>query len=117
MTAPVKREPVDELLGCTGLLISIPFTSAIASVVHGYVLFKLWGWFAHPLLNAPALSFAGAAGLALLARYIVFTGSPSSKDDDGALDTLKKLPVRIIGSLLCAGVTLGTAYFIKGVWL
>lgn len=116
MTTTTKtRDPVEESVGCALLFASLPFTLAYGTVLAGYVLSVIWGWFMVPLLHAPPLSVAGAAGIHLVIRYVTYqTPKP---DDDGAMAALKKIPGQMVLTAVLAGMTLLIGYVIHAWWL
>jgi len=52
-----------------------------ASVLRGYVLSILWGWFAVPLFNLPILGIPQAVGLALIVSLATHQYVPSKEGD------------------------------------
>lgn len=59
------------IAGCiAALLVGPPVFIAMTAamcLLEGYAIFKLWGWFAVPLLHAPSIGIAAAIGLSTLA--------------------------------------------------
>lgn len=49
-----------------GVPMAVAFTAALC-LIEGFTIYKLWAWFAVPLLHAPSLGIAGAIGLSTLA--------------------------------------------------
>ena len=70
----------DYLLG--GLIVVAVYAALTVPFMlwSGFVLVRLWSWFAVPL-GAPALTLAPAIGVNLLASFLVARG-PGSKDND-----------------------------------
>lgn len=66
-------EALFALFGVIGIL-------AAATVLKGYVLATLWGWFVIPAFGVPPIPVAIACGLALVVS--LFTSSVPKKDDD-----------------------------------
>ena len=64
------------LVGVVALLV-------ISSVLNGWVLSILWGWFFVPVLDLPQLSTIQAIGIAMVVSYLTYQHieSDSSKDD------------------------------------
>jgi hypothetical protein len=62
-----------------GLLVSFVgiFAFVISSIVQGYVLVILWGWFVMPFFSAPKLSIPIAIGLTIVGKYFTHQYNPS----------------------------------------
>lgn len=72
------------------LAIFIP-TSIYFILAHGFVLSKLWGWFAVPL-GLPVLGVLHAAGLMGLIRLFTYTVKPfPTKNDEEDPDVTKRV--------------------------
>ena len=56
------------------------FTITLSSILRGFVLSKLWGWFIVPLFGLPSLSISFAIGLCLVVG--MFQSHPSYKDHE-----------------------------------
>ena len=68
-------------LAIIGALVLIPVTS----ILNGWVLTKLWGWFVVPVFGLPALSIAPAIGLSIIVGYLTIHANKSndSSSNDG----------------------------------
>lgn len=66
---------VSAVLGGVGIALAI---SAAITVVRGFVLSLLWGWFMVPTFSAPALGIAAAIGVAIVAGRL--NGGSSSNE-------------------------------------
>ena len=63
-----------EILGCVGLIVVL----VAASVLNGWALSVMWGWFIVPTLGAPALSVPAAIGLGIIASFLTTRGLNNS---------------------------------------
>lgn len=61
--------------------------TALALLLHGYVLKVLWWWFAVPVFELPGLSYGHAMGLVILISFMVNQYIPIS----GKQRTLRRL--------------------------
>jgi hypothetical protein len=86
--------------GCATLM-ALPFMLAIGTILNGWALKTLWGWFLVPL-GAPALTLLGAIGVAIVVSFLV--GHPSQsdpkKEELGAI--MLKLAMLVAGRPLIA---------------
>lgn len=65
--------------GAVGFVILI----ALSSILNGYVLSVLWGWFMVPTFHVPALTLAPAIGLAMVVSYLTYQISDCEESDKG----------------------------------
>ncbi|HET8777951.1 MAG TPA: hypothetical protein VFN76_09860 [Candidatus Limnocylindria bacterium] len=77
------------MLVALGLPTFIAGVIAIECLVEGFVAMTLWRWFAVPIFGAPALSYAAAVGVCLLATSIGPTYTPIPREGDGKAKTLE----------------------------
>lgn len=52
----------------------------LSSILNGWVLSVLWGWFIVPTFGAPSISIVQAIGIALVVSFL--TRKTDTKDDD-----------------------------------
>jgi len=88
----------------------IPFIFILFNtIINGYVLSVLWGWFIKPLFNAPGLSIPAAIGLIMIVE--LFKSVTNYANDDGLaisdiviivefLDMLKAILILVIGYIV-----------------
>ena len=69
----------EEGLSCFGLVVLFVSSIVIASLMNGWALSVLWGWFVSPIFGVPNLSIMAAIGFSLVVGML--TQSPSSKDE------------------------------------
>lgn len=59
-----------ESIGCvTFVLVVVPALVLVPTLLGGYVIAVLWGWFVVPTFHVAGLSYVQAAGLSLLSGY------------------------------------------------
>lgn len=90
-------------------LIGIPFVLfvvAFGSIVRGYVLHVLWGWFMVEQFHLPQLSIVAAIGLSLTLNYLLphATNIKANKTDEKK--TLSETVGELVGILISPFVTL-----------
>jgi hypothetical protein len=85
-------------LTCIGLFALIVISIIVGSIVNGYVLSILWGWFVIPVFKAPALSITTAIGLSLVINMLISRSNSSNKEK------------KEIGELI--GETIGSTIFL-----
>ena len=76
------------------------FIVIISTIIKGFVLVKLWGWFIIPVFNAPVLSVPYAIGLSLLVNYITPTEESKEEDEELASKFLKLGAKAVIAPLI-----------------
>lgn len=54
--------------------------TVIGAIIGGYVLVKLWSWFAVPTFGVPQISIVPAIGIGILVSYLTHQNIPSQKD-------------------------------------
>ena len=55
----------------------------VSSILNGYVLSVLWGWFMVPTFGLPDLSVAAAVGISLIVRYLTDQHKSSEPKNEG----------------------------------
>lgn len=60
-------------LACFGAVILVVVATVVASIVNGWVLSTMWGWFVVPFFDLPQMSIPYAIGIAMLVRMLVNT--------------------------------------------
>ena len=91
------------ILGFFALLIA-------GTILRGFMLSVMWGWFVVPLFHLPVLSIPYAIGLAVTAS--LFAGTKSSKTDDKK-KTADKIAEWIAQIILGPFLVLGVAWIVK----
>lgn len=62
--------------------------AAVLTILRGWVLSKLWGWFVLPLFPAmPHLNFLQAAGLLAVVSFMTYTPTVSKESESAELIT------------------------------
>jgi heme A synthase len=72
----------NKTLACFGLLAFLIVQVVLGSIVDGYVLVKLWAWFAVSTFGVQPLSLVPAIGFGLLVGYLTHQYVPQKKDRD-----------------------------------
>lgn len=67
-------------LACFGLLAFGAVNTVISAIIGGYVLVKLWQWFAVPVFGFEQIKLVPAIGIGLLVSYLTHQNIPSQKD-------------------------------------
>jgi hypothetical protein len=62
--------------------VGIGLLLTVLVVLDGFVIYKLWGWFAVPLFGLPALTVAAAAGLStLVGAFQIVQSKPKETEE------------------------------------
>ena len=80
----MKDEMNDKITGCfmwLGGIIVILVAAVGATLLNGWALSILWGWFVVPLFNLPALPVLYAIGIGFIASLLRPTPTTSEKED------------------------------------
>ncbi len=68
--------------GCLGLMIFFVLSLLVASVLNGWVLTMLWGWFVVPTFpNIPSLALIPAIGIAMTMRFLIGQYKPATTEE------------------------------------
>ena len=70
----------EEGLSCFGLVVLFVLSIVVASLMNGWALSVLWGWFVSPIFGVPNLQIMEAIGFSLVVGML--TQNTSNKDDD-----------------------------------
>lgn len=79
--------------------------SVVVTLVRGFVMSRLWGWFAVPAFGAPPVGWAAASGLLLVWATLASYMRPSAEPDGGRMD-LREVIVGASANVGIAGLTL-----------
>ena len=81
--------------GCAALA-ALPLAAAVGTILNGWALMTLWGWFLVPL-GAPSLTLLGAIGVAIVVSFLVSHSSGETKKPDEELSTtMLKLALLVV---------------------
>jgi len=80
-----NKSEVNTFEGCLGLFVFVVIATIIGSIVGGYVLSIMWGWFVVPLFNLPPLSVPYAIGIILVVSFLRQPNYKSSPDKEKAI--------------------------------
>jgi hypothetical protein len=86
--------------------VSLPFILAnivISPIVRGWVLVKLWAWFAVPTFGLPTIHIASAIGISLIAGYLTADQRRLKTESSGKplVDTWTAIALSILTPMLC----------------
>ena len=76
----------DVTAGILVALIGIPIlfiVLAVSTVLNGWALHLLWGWFFVPIFNLPVLSIGQSIGVAMVVSFLTY--QPSKSEDGGTI--------------------------------
>ena len=76
----------NSLFTCLGLLIYVVILVVAGSIMSGWALSVLWGWFVVPLFDVPSLTIPYALGLGLVIGLFIPATAKSTSDDATILD-------------------------------
>lgn len=65
-----------------GIVIRVAALMVACSILNGYVLSVLWGWFMVPVFHLPQLPVAPAIGLALIVSYLTYQPEPNYQEEE-----------------------------------
>lgn len=63
-----------------GGLTAIVIALVLGSILNGWVLSTLWGWFVVPIFGLPVLPIAAAIGISLTVKYMTHQISPDCEE-------------------------------------
>jgi hypothetical protein len=100
-------EESKKLGGCIAVLLFAPVAIALAAIMKGWALSKLWMWFIVDIFHLPPLSMGQAYGLALVISYLTHQVT-NCQEKEEELST--KIVGMIIGPVIAALVTVGIGW-------
>lgn len=89
-------------LTCLGLLVFGAVAIVTATVMNGWALSVLWGWFVAPLFGLPEISIPAAIGFALVVSMLTHQEMPSDNERSDFTATFAKVIARAIFAPLFA---------------
>lgn len=92
-----------DTLGCLGGLVAIVVLLVVGSLMNGWALSTLWGWFIVPLFDVPSLSITQAIGIAIVASTFRAVNTKQQDDEDIVVLVVKTLVLTGVSSLLSVG--------------
>ena len=78
-------------LACLGVVFISVVAIVVGSILNGYVLAQLWGWFVVPTFGSPALGIVPAMGISLIASMLTHRPSQTSDKKKDWSDILGEL--------------------------
>ncbi len=96
-----------------GYITSFVAVVALGSLLNGFVLSTLWGWFiVTAFTGMPALTLGRAVGVSMVVSYLTYHGSKGKEDDEEYGDWLLK---RVSMTVVYCGLTLLIGYIVHAV--
>lgn len=77
-------------------IIALPVLIVINSILNGFVLTVLWGWFVVPLFSLPPLNIPQAVGISIILSYLTHQKTDTKDKDDGFWSTILSALLYII---------------------
>lgn len=65
-------------------VVGIGILMAFSSILNGYALSVLWGWFVVPTFSVPALGIVPAIGIAMMVSYLTYQTHNCKKEERGS---------------------------------
>lgn len=92
------------LLGCIGIPLSIIILMVVGSIMGGWALSTMWGWFIVPIFELPTLTIAQAAGVSCVAGlFRTVKVNQESNDNDFVVTIAKSVGVVVFVNLFAVG--------------
>lgn len=95
---------------CFGLFSLTIITIVVSSVMNGWVLSILWGWFISPIFNVPNISVLAAIGLSLVAGMLT---TSNSSDGEKRKDTTDLIATVLSRAVISPLLTLFIGYIVN----
>jgi len=83
----------DKKAAGVALLLSLPVIVVVSTVLNGWALRKLWGWFIVPL-GVPPLTMVGAIGFAMVVYFLTYHSQPKRDEGEPWWHPLAKMLLR-----------------------
>ena len=110
-----NKSEVNTFEGCLGLFVFVVIATIIGSIVGGYVLSIMWGWFVVPLFNLPPLSVPYAIGISLVVSFLTQPNYKSSPDKEKAISkVIAEIVVGMFSPLMYLGIGWVVLQFVEG---
>lgn len=65
-----KSKEENTLWGCFGISVALFIGTVLSTVVNGWALMTLWGWFIVPVFELPSLTIVKAIGVAMVISFL-----------------------------------------------
>jgi hypothetical protein len=83
-------------LACVGLIVLTLGAIIVGTIINGWAISVLWGWFIVPVFSVPSLTVPYAAGLSLVASMLSSSSTINSSETKGWTEVISSLVGRII---------------------
>lgn len=97
------------VLAIFGLIPALFLVLALSSILNGWVLSILWGWFISPVFGVPLITVGQAIGLAMVISYLTYQHVDSNTKKE---DTTTQYVSIFVALILRPFITLGIAYIV-----
>lgn len=95
-----------------GIIVSLLGLMVVLSILRGFVLSQLWGWFIVPI-GVPSISVPQAIGIAIIASVLTYAPSDAMQEKrDSAQKIARAIGIGFGGPLACWGVGAIAACFV-----
>ena len=101
---------VNTLEDCLGLIVLIVLALVIGTIIGGWVLSVMWGWFIVPIFHLPQLPIVYAIGIDLVVSFLTV---PSHKiDTDKKGDAVRSITELLMTSIVTPLMYLGMGWMV-----
>lgn len=83
-------------LACVGLFVLVVASVVGGSIMNGWALSVLWGWFVVPLFNMPPLSIATAIGFSLVVAMLTHQEQKSDGKKSSTTEVVAGVVSRVV---------------------
>ncbi len=107
------------LAAAAGMTLFIAPFIVVSMIVHGWALYVLWGWFAVPILHAPAITMSSAIALRMVVQTLVPVPAPakSAETTEKGWAAVKKAMKPVLAQWLGVAMVVGIAWLLKTYFL
>lgn len=104
-----KSKEENTLWGCSGILVALVIGTILSTVVNGWALMTLWGWFIVPVFELPSLTIVQAIGVAMVISFLTKHTIPSMQQKRSTSEAISFL---IGSSFLLPAVTVAVGFVV-----
>lgn len=80
-----------------GVIVTFLAAIALSSVIHGWALMKLWGWFIFPYFDVPMITIPVAIGISLIVGMLAVK---SDSIDSNKKQSTEDAVAQLVGNVL-----------------
>lgn len=104
-----KSKEENTLWGCFGILVALFIGTVLSTMVNGWALMTLWGWFIVPIFGLPSLTIVQAIGVAMVISFLTKRHDLSEQKKRSTSETISFL---IGASFLLPAITVAIGFII-----